>query len=106
MMFAEGETDQLVSELNSAVEDPAKPGHIKNATKYHCIDAWIYVLDCLPVYLIPPKPLSPSEQIRHKWMLQEANAPANPQVTNTLPTIAASFKQSVNKTSIRWGRRR
>ena len=62
---------QLIDELNSAEEDPAKPGDIKKATNFHCIDAVIYGLDCLPKFTRPPAPLTIDQQRYQAWLDQE-----------------------------------
>jgi hypothetical protein len=63
----------LIDEINSAEEDPNKPGDIKHATRYHCIDATIYGLDCLPLYSAPPKPQTVEEARWQAWLHQEKN---------------------------------
>ena len=111
MFFVEGETTKLVSELNSAVDDPKNPGNIKNATKYHCIDAWIYGLDLLPKYKTPPKPLTPGQQLKADWHLYkqgDKRSMSGSYGGQSAPTpgVAASAKKAFAKNNTRWSRRR
>lgn len=62
---------KLIDELNSAEEDPNNPGDIKKASRYHCIDAWIYGLDLLPKYERPPVPMSVGAMRWAAWLEQE-----------------------------------
>jgi ribosomal protein L37AE/L43A len=62
---------KLIDELNSAEEDPNNPGDIKKASRYHCIDAWVYGLDLLPKYERPPAPLSVGAARWAAWLEQE-----------------------------------
>lgn len=75
--IAKGCCEKLEDELNSAEDNPANPGTIKNSTKYHCIDAWLYGLDLLPEYKVPTKPLTVQAQRKRDWLDQRDQAPGH-----------------------------
>ena len=104
--FAEGECDPLIKEINSAVEDPTRPGHIKNATKYHCIDACIYGLDLLPEYSEPPQPLVGHAAIRAAWVRENEGPEATEGFVFHSPiAIGEGFKKSFQNKTFRRQRR-
>ena len=104
--FAEGECDPLIKEINSAVEDPTRPGHIKNSTKYHCIDATIYGLDLLPEYTEPPQPLTGHAAIRAAWVREQEGPQATEGFAFHAPMIVSeSLKQSFRSNTFKRRRR-